>query len=368
MYAITMAHMPEKPTRKFGVSKKERAVPAVSAVLDTGELVELVYDRHAGRTAFAVWQESEWELRDRVDDKGRTLVPYSADNNLMRHNVVLFPTGPQDYGSTSELVAEVTAFIHRYVDVSDSFERLASYYVLFTWLYEGFNELPYLRLKGNYGTGKTRFLQTVGSICYRPIFANGASTVSPIFHMLDMFGGTLIVDEADFRYSDEKADMVKIFNNGNVRGMPVLRSQITRDREFDPRVFQVFGPKIVATRGGYDDAALESRFITEQTGGRDLRDDIPINLPSECEEEALALRNKLLMYRFRNWRKYKPTNELIDRSIEPRLNQILAPLLSIVEDRKSRLELQRIASQYHGKTSTLRDHRNGEDSRRKLCK
>lgn len=215
--------------------------------------------------------------------------------------------------------------------------------MLFTWLYDGFNELPYLRVKGSYGTGKTRFLQTVGSICYRPIFANGASTVSPIFHMLDMFGGTLIVDEADFRFSDEKADIVKIFNNGNVRGMPVLRSQITRDREFNPRVFQVFGPKIVATRGDYDDAALESRFITEITGARNLREDIPVNLPTEYAEDAQALRNKLLLYRFHNWGKQEPTNELVDHSMEPRLNQILAPLLSIVENDEARDALRKFA-------------------------
>ena len=29
-----------------------------------------------------------------------------------------------------------------------------------------------------------------------------ASTVSPIFHILDAFGGTLVLDEADFRFSD----------------------------------------------------------------------------------------------------------------------------------------------------------------------
>jgi len=338
--------MPEKKTQKFSASNKNRVVPAVSAVLDTGELVELVYDRRERQTSFAVWRDSDWHLMDQVLDKGRTLVPYSADNNLMRYNVVLFPSKPMDYGTQEKLVSEITSFIHRYVDVSESFEQLTSYYVLFTWLYDGFNELPYLRVKGNYGTGKTRFLQIVGSICYRPIFANGASTVSPIFHMLDIFGGTLIVDEADFRFSDEKADMVKIFNNGNVRGMPVLRSQINRDREFDPRVFRVFGPKIVATRGEYDDAALESRFITEETGGQDLRGDIPINLPPEYEEQALALRNKLLMYRFHNWGKHKPRNELVGSLMEPRLKQILAPLLSIIENDKARNELQKFAQNY----------------------
>lgn len=321
-------------------------MPAVSAVLAAGHLVELVFDRRENRTSFAEWREGNLILTDRVEHGGRMLVPYSADNNLMRHNVVLFPSQPEEYGSQSELVSEVRAFVHRYVDLSDGFELLASYYVLLTWLYDGFNELPYLRVKGGYGTGKTRFLQTVGSICYRPIFANGASTVSPIFHMLDLFGGTLIVDEADFRFSDAKAEMVKIFNNGNVRGMSVLRSQITREREFDPRVYNVFGPKIVGTRGSYDDAGLESRFLTEQTGARALRDDIPINLPFGYEEEALALRNKLLLFRFHFWGAYRPNSMLADPSLEPRVNQILTPLLSVVEGKQYRKELRDIARQY----------------------
>jgi hypothetical protein len=36
-----------------------------------------------------------------------------------------------------------------------------------------------------------------------------ASTVSPIFHTLDAFRGTLIFDEADFRFSDERSEIVK---------------------------------------------------------------------------------------------------------------------------------------------------------------
>ena len=131
--------------------------------------------------------------------------------------------------------------------------------------------MPYLRLRGDWGSGKTRALMTLGSLCYKAFFASGASTVSPIFHILDAFGGTLILDEADFRFSDEKAEIVKILNNGNVRGIPVLRTMMNRQREFNPQAFQVFGPKIVASRGTYHDQGLESRFITEEMGGRKLR-------------------------------------------------------------------------------------------------
>lgn len=328
--------------------KKQQTIPTVSNALSDGTLIELIYIKEENRTAFAVWKDGNWSFERKVESgPNRRYVPYSPDNNLIKHNVVLFPSRATEYGSEKELTKEVRKFIHRYVDVSKGFENIAAYYVLFTWLHDNFNELPYLRLRGDYGTGKTRFLQTVGSLCYRPIFASGASTISPIFHMLDMLGGTLIIDEADFRFSDETADMVKILNNGNVKGMPVLRSQMMRGQQYNPKVFNVFGPKIVATRGHYDDRALESRFITEEMGKEPLREDIPINLPPIYQEEALALRNKLLMYRFRNYGKFEPSESLVDRSIEPRLNQVFVPLLSIIDNKKMQKELKRIAKSYH---------------------
>ena len=88
----------------------------------------------------------------------------------------------------------------------------------------------------------------LGSLAYKGFFASGASTVSPIFHTIDTFRGTLIFDEADFRFSDEQADIVKILNNGNARRFPVLRQSMTVNREFNPRAFTVYGPKIVAMR------------------------------------------------------------------------------------------------------------------------
>jgi predicted DNA-binding transcriptional regulator AlpA len=54
------------------------------------------------------------------------------------------------------------------------------------------------------------------------MFVSGASTVSPMFRIIDAFRGTLILDESDFRFSDEKAEIVKILNNGNAVGFPVL--------------------------------------------------------------------------------------------------------------------------------------------------
>lgn len=333
----------------------QKTIPTVSSVLNDGSLLEMVYQPEPRRTAFIIFQNGAWREEPSLQlDPLHCLVPYSPTNNLIANKVVLLPSGPEEYASEEVLLSEIQSFIHRNVDISPLFERIASYYVLFSWIYDSFNELPYARLRGDYGSGKTRALLTIGSLCYKPIFASGASTVSPIFRILDTFRGTLILDEGDFRFSDQTVEIVKILNNGNVKGFPVLRSEVTEKKEFDPRAYHVFGPKLVATRGLFEDRALESRFLTEEMGTRRLRDDIPINLPSSFQEEALHLRNKLLLFRFRKWGKHAANETLVDRTIEPRLNQIFVPLLSIIEDPNSREALREVARQYNREMITER--------------
>jgi hypothetical protein len=327
-------------------ARQQKDVPTVSACFSDGTMVELVYDPEKRRTDFAVWRGDSCSIEEAFETStGERLVPFSPNNNLIRNEVVLLPSTPQEFGSEQALLSEIQSFIHRYVDFRPVFEQIASYYVLLSWLYDAFNEMPYLRLRGDWGSGKTRALMTVGSLCYKGFFASGASTVSPIFHILNAFGGTLILDEADFRFSDEKAEIVKILNNGNVRGVPVLRTMMNRQREFNPQAFQVFGPKIVASRGTYHDQGLESRFITEEMGARKLRPDVPINLPPAFKEEARALRSKLLLYRFHRRAQVKLDESLADPALEPRLNQILLPLLSVVSDASLRSALKETAQE-----------------------
>ncbi|ESY51887.1 MULTISPECIES: hypothetical protein [unclassified Mesorhizobium] len=324
---------------------KNRSRSVVSDVLADGSLIELVYDPRLRKTSLTRYLNGQVITQPAIKlDDGDTLIPISAGNNLIRHEAVLLPSEPQEYGDEAALVKDIQAFIHRYVDLTDAFELIATHYILLSWVYDAFNELPYLRLRGDYGTGKTRALLIIGSIACKPFFASGASTVSPIFHTLNAFAGTLVFDEADFRMSDEKAELIKILNNGNVRGMPVLRTMINNKHEFNPAAFNVFGPKIVATRGVYDDRALESRFITEIMTGRRLRKDIPINLPDSWREQAQQIRNKLLMFRFRNRSKVRLEASYVDPKLEPRLNQVLVPLLSVISDKTVRIEIQERAS------------------------
>src|SRR6185295_4995410 len=226
-------------------------------------------------------------------------------------------------------------------------EAVAREYVVFTWLYDLFNEVPYLRVRGDFGSGKSRFLLTIGSLCYLPIFASGASTMSPLFRIMDVFRGTLILDEGDFRASDEKAEIVKMLNNGHARGFPVLRTEQTASKELNPRAFHVFGPKVLATRGFFDDRALESRCISEVLGNRSLREDIPLNLSDDFKREALTLRNKLLLYRIRTHKIPRAVDAEIS-GVEPRLAHIFRPLVATVADPSSREQLLESAQRMGG--------------------
>jgi hypothetical protein len=317
--------------------------PTVSRTLADGRLIELVLDRESARTSLAVWDGTQCQIVDKVAvSASEHLVPVPASNNLIRHNAVVLPEKPAPYADVEQLASEIEAYFGRYVVVSEEFRKLAAYYVLFTWVYDAFDEVPYLRVQAEWGSGKTRALIIIGSICYRGFFASGASTVSPIFHTLDTFRGTLVLDEADFRFSDQTAELVKILNNGNVQGFPVFRTAITQKREFDPRAFQVFGPKLIAMRKSFQDDALESRFITERMDRQHMHAGIPINLPKRQREEACALRNKLLQYRFDHRMTVRADESLADARLLPRTNQILIPLLSIVPNSEARATIKRV--------------------------
>src|SRR5438132_404360 len=81
-------------------------------------------------------------------------------------------------------------------------------------------------------------------------------------------------------------------------------------------------------------------------GGRKLREDVPINLTDEYRPEARELRNKLLMFRFRNLGKCQVEPALVDRSVEPRLAQVFVPLLSVIDDPLAQKSLGDLMHQY----------------------
>jgi len=264
---------------------------------------------------------------------------YLPTDDRMVGEVVHFASTATPYHSQASLFGEIRDFIHRYLELPSDFEEITSLYVLLTWVYEFAPSIPYLRVIGDWGTGKTRFLQVAGAVCFRPIFASGATTPAPIFRILEQFRGTLVLDEADFKDSDAWVEMVKLLNNGYRPGMPVLRADKENGKWY-PRSYQVFGPKLLSTRFPFKDEALESRCLTSEMLPL-TRNDIPRVLPQSFHKEVDALRAKLLTFRLANLTKLKGKtfgNELLEPNLQPRLQEILIPLKAMLNGDQAMVE------------------------------
>ncbi|MFC1631824.1 hypothetical protein ACFL2I_04645, partial [Candidatus Omnitrophota bacterium] len=313
--------------------------------LPDNSLVELVYDSSENEPfKLAVFLDGKIDIKTSVTIKDTTYLPLTDE--LVKKKVVLLPSRPELYTSEKALFEEIRAFIHKYLDVDEFYEKLAVYYVMLTWLYDRFNTVPYLRALGDWGTGKTRFLLVVGSVCYKPIFASGAVTAAPIFRIIERWHGTSIFDEADFKKSEAWEEIIKILNCGYMKGFPVLRCEKVGN-SFDVKAYDVFGCKLLANRERFSDKALESRcFTKEMEGGH--REDIPVVLPDSFYEEATTIRNKLLVFRFNKfYSEFDMDSSILSEGVESRLKQIIIPILSMVEDEDIKNELREFLRQYN---------------------
>jgi hypothetical protein len=322
-----LAELHERKEKKGKGPREEKEIVIQTSIIEKdGTLYEQIYNN--SEVSFI---DCEGNTYDTLEIDGLKHVPIFGDE--LTEGAVLLPSGLEDYKDEKTLIEEIKTHIHRYIGISPFFETIAAYYILLSWLYDELNTLPYLRVLGDTGTGKSRFLDTVGRLCYKATMVSGAITPAPIYRLIRKWHGTIIIDEGDFRASDEQNEVVKILNCGFERGRPVVRSQ--RDNPDNLQILPTFSPKILASRKRFKDIALESRCLTEITKETD-REDIPYLLPSEFYTEEESLRNKLLLFRFRNHGKVdvEKAQKLKDIDVENRLKQAVSSFIVLFASNK----------------------------------
>lgn len=302
-------------------------------------LVELYYKPEEMKTYLAVrypdGHVSE-ELQERVYINGQKYLPISAaKNSNITKRTVRLPSELTEVKSEDELLDMTRKQINSYFDFggNDFFEELSPLYVAYSYQADGFMEVLYLRAHGDYGTAKTRFLKSVGLLCYRPIYMSGGSSAASIYTLLDTYHGTLVLNEGDFTNSDEASMIAKILNGGTERGEAVTKMRGTMEK-MSSESFDVFGCKVIATRKEFNDHAIKSRCITMDMIPMTPRPGIPFSLPPFKEEQDQKLRNLWMMRRLCFAKENITVNENeADRDhIEPRLIQITLSLYATIND------------------------------------
>jgi len=295
----TKKENPTPPEDNVEEDDDDKEWKGVSCILSDGSLVEMLYDSVKRTTKLAVYKDGVVSLEDSVRIDDRTVFrPMSPNQDLLENGYVLFPSEVRDYQSNEALYYEVRAFIDKYVQLSDEFLSVVAVYTMMTWVYDQFRSVPYLRVTGLWGSGKSRLLTVAGNLCYKTVMAGGSISNAALFRTLDLLNPTLVFDEAELG-EKESTEMRMVLRQGYSAGTPVSRMEKSADGKMYIQTFDVFGPKIIASLARFQDVALESRCLTgwmppHMDSGR------PIELTKEFKEEALRLKNKLLMFRFKN--------------------------------------------------------------------
>jgi len=233
-----------------------------------------------------------------------------------------------DLLSPGVLYTRIRDHLFRYLDAEEHDYELFVYYILYTWYYSKCSTTPYLRFLGDTGKGKSRFLKVISDLCFYPIRASGASSLSGIMRFKEKWMGTLLIDESDLK-GDQSDPLIKYLNLGFEKDNYFIltnKNDLTQIHLFDP-----FGPKVIAMRQPFQDAATEGRclsFSPDET----TREDIPPELPSRYAQEVAEIRALIARFVLEHWALVSEECMLscIGKGIEGRLKQMARPLSVIL--------------------------------------
>jgi hypothetical protein len=199
-----------------------------------------------------------------------------------------------EYGDTERLFNEIKDFFMEHLDVrNELLYDVYAAYVLMTWRVEDFRVVPYQMFLGPLASGKTRGLECFSFLGYRALSSVTMSAAS-IFRTLEAWHCTLLLDETEVYGRESMVEVLALLNAGYRRGQYAIRIERLEGEVPQIAMFDTFGPKVLA---GTEElaATLQSRTILT-TMSKNVRH---VRLFID-EQKAQELRNKLLMYRFRN--------------------------------------------------------------------
>jgi len=318
-------------------TKPTKSITYASLYIDDKKtfIAEQVFNGEKCRFCIYDFKTGKFSFKDEIETDKIIIRPIFDEE--VEKGAIKLPSNIEEYGTDKNLDKDIKKFINKWLDVPKKIVLFGLWNIKRSWVYERFHTLNYLRALGDTGVGKSRFLDTLGYLHYKPISTSGATTSAPVFRIIDKWKGTLIMDEADFHKSDESQDIIKIINQGYERGKFVMRC----DKEQNNKInfFDPFCPKILATRRAFFDKATESRCIT-YVMKETTRKDIPLNLNKNFWDEALILRNKLLLWRFRNFYKINPEKRIdFDfGDLEPRVKQIVYSFVNLFSEDTEQLD------------------------------
>jgi hypothetical protein len=241
----------------------------------------------------------------------------------------------------TRLCEEIQTYLERWFEGEESLLWLSALYVLLTWRIHMVSEVPYLRVLGEPGTGKSRWLSAMSQICHRAVQPFVDMSESSLFRLLKAVPDAMLPnDEADRRTALDDP-VTQVLRAGMERGRHIWRSDPPAvGQAHEPQAFPAFGPKLLAAARPFKDDALESRILSFSLPLREVPERIPTNVGAKLPAEGAALRRRLFAYRIDTYaqreqfssRMSDAAGKLRTEHLEGRAIQIGAALFALAEE------------------------------------
>lgn len=308
----------EKLAKKHLKATGRKAAPKIVKSIDVPGLIDIVLTKD-GQSAYLLGSEPRLEEQVLTEDvimvppKPRWLAPTDAAlDHLNDDDFTLFE--------------DVEDYVYAHVDLSDKRQySLMAAYAMVTWVYgELFDSLPFLLFLGPYSSGKTRALEILARVCWRPVLSSTLGEAN-IFRPTEIFKPTLLIDEMDLTARSERGqNIVSLLRARQRRGLTVMRINPEKSGLESIEWYKTYGPTAIAsTKDIVPD--LKSRCLVfgmlEKTRPVKKRID---------ERRGQELRDRLLAFKIRHMGdpKDEPHEEL-DFLKSGRLEELFSPLVRI---------------------------------------
>jgi ribosomal protein L40E len=293
----------------------------------------LIYHYNSGK----IEQAAQIDL-DEVDSKGRKIIYTPVDNDSLKKGLVLLPSGITET-TFREALSEIDDYAQRAYDSCgrDAMIQLLTRITVGSWFLDRFvtdpqldvagagKFAPILPIRGPSQSGKNRLAFILRTLSYRPYFEMSTHRIPSLYRPLDLWQGTLVLDEADFANTNEKSELVH-FLNCRATGTPLSRQNPKNPRVTD--TFSNFGLTILTQRKPFDDNATESRALPFYSENSDKH--LPVLETDDMLKEGLSFQNKLLYLRMKYHQEIAiKKDSWIDELIDHRLIASLLPLLAL---------------------------------------
>lgn len=229
------------------------------------------------------------------------------------------------------LVADITAFLRRYVVMAPEKLLAIALWIIHTHCVEEFDQTPYLAVTSpEKQCGKSRLLEVLELLVARP-WPTVLPSEAVVFRTVDATVPTMLLDETDAIFAPKTADRYEglraILNSGHRRGAKVSRCFAGGNSMVE---FNTFCPKVLAGIGTLPDT-ISDRSVPIRLERRKRDESVERFFRREAEPPARELQDRIVKWCETRGGNLGDARPVMPEELSDRMQEGCEPLVAIAD-------------------------------------